>query len=89
MFTEERNSDIVKKVRLKGNETSFYLISLIEHKSRVDYNVIMQILRYIVYIWEDYEREQEKKDELSIVIMISKLQKEADFAEFSRDINTE
>ena len=28
MFTEERNSDVVKKVRLKGNETSFYLISL-------------------------------------------------------------
>ena len=47
MFTEERNSDVVKKVRLKGNETSFYLISLIEHKSRVDYNVIIQILRYI------------------------------------------
>ena len=45
MFTEERNSDVVKKVRLKGNETSFYLISLIEHKSRVDYNVIIQILR--------------------------------------------
>ena len=158
MFTEERNSDVAKKVRLKGNETSFYLISLIEHKSRVDYNVIIQILRYIVYIWEDYEREQErkhkgisktkdfkyppvlpivyydgvadwnggikledriylsdvfeeyipnfkcilvqlkdysneeimeKKDELSIVMMISKLQKEADFAEFSRDINTE
>ena len=57
MFTEERNSDVVKKVRLKEDETSFYLISFIEHKSRVDYNVIMQILRYIVYIWEDYERE--------------------------------
>ncbi len=61
MFTEERNSDVVKKVRLKGNETPFYLISLIEHKSQVDYNVIMQILRYMVYIWEDYEKEQEKK----------------------------
>lgn len=53
---EERNSDVVKKVRLKGNETPFYLISLIEHKSQVDYNVIMQVLRYMVYIWEDYEK---------------------------------
>lgn len=61
MFTEERNSDVIKKVRLRENETPFYLISLIEHKSKVDYNVIMQILRYMVYIWEDYEREQEKK----------------------------
>ena len=43
LFTEERNSDIVKKVNLKDN--SFYLISLIEHKSDVDYNVIMQVFR--------------------------------------------
>lgn len=61
MFTEERNSDVVKKVWLKGNETPFYLISLIEHKSQMDYNVIMQILRYMVYIWEDYEKEQERE----------------------------
>lgn len=58
LFTEERNSDIVKKVNLKDN--SFYLISLIEHKSDVDYNVIMQVFRYIAFIWEDYEKEQEK-----------------------------
>lgn len=158
MFTEERNSDVVKKVRLKGNETPFYLISLIEHKSQVDYNVIMQILRYMVYIWEDYEKEQEKKhkgasrtkdfkyppvlpivyydgsadwsegielgsriflsdtfesyipnfkcilvqlknysnaeimekkDELSIIMMISKLQKEADFASVSKEISAD
>lgn len=155
---EERNSDVVKKVRLKGNETPFYLISLIEHKSQVDYNVIMQVLRYMVYIWEDYEKEQEKehagisktkdfkyppvlpivyydgitdwekgielgnrvflsdifesyipnfkcilvqlknysnaeimekKDELSIVMMISKLQKAADFAVISREVSAE
>ena len=56
MFTEERNSDIVKKVRTKINDESFFLISLIEHKSVVDYNVVMQILRYMVFIWEDYEK---------------------------------
>lgn len=158
MFTEERNSDVVKKVRLKGNETPFYLISLIEHKSQIDYNVIMQILRYMVYIWENYEKEQEKKhkgisktkgfkyppvlpiiyydgtadwnedielekriflsdifenyipnftcilvqlknysnaeimekkDELSIIMMISKLQKESDFAMVSQEISSD
>lgn len=34
----------------KGNiseEAPLYLISLVEHKSQVDYNVSMQILRYI------------------------------------------
>ena len=39
MFTEERNSDVIKRVHLKGLKEPFYLISLIEHKSKVDYNV--------------------------------------------------
>lgn len=60
MFVEERNSDVVKKVHRKGEDTSFYLISLIEHKSDVDYNVVMQVFRYMVFIWEDYEKEMEK-----------------------------
>lgn len=60
MFTEERNSDVIKRVHLKGQKNPFYLISLIEHKSKVDYNVVMQILRYMVFIWEDYEKEQER-----------------------------
>lgn len=61
MFTEERNSDVVKKVHIGTEGTPFYLISLIEHKSDVDYNVIMQVFRYMVFIWEAYEKEMEKK----------------------------
>lgn len=60
MFTEERESDVVKRVRLSDNE-EFFLITLIEHKSSVDYNVVMQLLRYMVYIWEDYEHQAESK----------------------------
>lgn len=60
MFTEERNSDTVKRVKLSHEDTLFF-ISLIEHKTKVDYNVSMQLLRYMVYIWEDYEREMEQK----------------------------
>lgn len=63
MFTEERDSDIVKKIRMKNGEESFYLVSLIEHKSNVDYNVVMQVLRYMVFIWEDYEREMNREHE--------------------------
>lgn len=67
MFAEERNSDVVKKIRIKEEkgkeELPFYIISLIEHKSNVDYNVVMQMLRYMVFIWEDYEREMERKHE--------------------------
>ena len=60
MFTEERNSDTVKRIKIGGNNTLFF-VSLIEHKTKVDYNVSMQMLRYMVYIWEDYEKEMERK----------------------------
>ena len=61
LFAEERNSDRVKKVHIK-NGTPFFLVSLIEHKTKVEYNVSMQIFRYMVYIWESYEREEEKRE---------------------------
>ena len=60
MFTEERNSDVVKRVNIKTDGTPFFLISLIEHKAKVDYNVVMQVFRYMAFIWEDYEKEQER-----------------------------
>lgn len=60
MFTEERNSDTVKRVKISEKDTLFF-ISLIEHKTKVDYNVSMQLLRYMVYIWEDYEKEMERQ----------------------------
>ena len=60
MFTEERDADVVKKIRLADGEEMF-VISLIDHKSSVDYNVIMQLMRYMVFIWEDYEKQMEKE----------------------------
>lgn len=56
MFTEQRDADVVKKVHLSTDDI---FITLIEHKSGVDYNVVMQVLRYMVYIWEDYENQME------------------------------
>lgn len=35
-------------------------MALFEHKSEPDYNVAMQILRYMVLIWEEYAKQQEK-----------------------------
>ncbi len=57
---EERTSDTVKRIKISGKDT-FYFIFLIEHKTKVDYNVSMQLLRYMVYIWEDYEKEMERQ----------------------------
>ncbi|MCH5344341.1 MAG: Rpn family recombination-promoting nuclease/putative transposase, partial [Acetatifactor sp.] len=46
------------RVNIK-NDVPFFLVSLIEHKTKVEYNVVMQIFRYMIYIWEAYEKEAE------------------------------
>ncbi len=59
----EFEPDTVKKIHLQGlNENiPLYMVSLIEHKSDVDYNVSMQLLRYMVCIWDDYAKTMEKE----------------------------
>ena len=61
LFSNEREADRIKEIKIRGenNITSFFLISLIEHKSSVEYNIHMQIFRYMVYIWERYERQMD------------------------------
>lgn len=59
LFENERNADSVKKINIRDGEP-FYLLSIIEHKTQVDYNVSMQIFRYMIYIWNRYEKEMEE-----------------------------
>lgn len=67
----EFNSDSVKRIRIldiekgkkDGRAEPPFLVSLIEHKSLVDYDVSMQLLRYMVCIWTEYRREMEKQRE--------------------------
>lgn len=55
-------TDTVTKVKIRGQEegTPLFLISLVEHKSWVDYNVTMQMLRYMVCIWTEYAKEMQR-----------------------------
>ena len=41
LFSNEREADRIKEIKIRGenNITSFFLISLIEHKSNVEYNI--------------------------------------------------
>ena len=68
-FGVEYESDVIKRIRVrventeKDNKTSFkeqkfefYVVSLIEHKSKVDYNVVVQLLKYMTCIWAEYEK---------------------------------
>lgn len=71
LYSTERDSDTVKRVNIakyipckedeKTIELPLFIVSLVEHKTKVEYNVAMQILRYMVHIWEDYEKEISKK----------------------------
>lgn len=58
MWQEERDSDSVKKIRVK--DTSLYVIAIVEHQSKVHYDMSFRMLRYIVMVLTDYEAEQER-----------------------------
>lgn len=66
MWQEGRDSDSVKKIHLKhplenlSEEQSLFLITIIEHQSKVYYDMSFKILRYVVMVLTEYENEQEK-----------------------------
>ena len=63
LWQENRDSDSVKRIRLHqvpGTDT-LYLIAMIEHQSKVDYDMSFCVLRYMVLILTDYAAEQEKQ----------------------------
>ena len=53
------DTDTVKRIHIRdiadGSDMPMYIVSLVEHKSDVDYNVVMQLLQYMTCIWHDYE----------------------------------
>ena len=63
----EFEADTIKKVyirRADGTiEREVYVLSLIEHKSVIDYDVAMQLLRYMCVIWQEYKATQNKIQE--------------------------
>ena len=61
MWQEERDSDSVKKIHLK--DTSLFVIAIVEHQSKVHYDMSFRMLRYIVMVLTDYEAEQERLQE--------------------------
>ena len=63
----EFEADTIKKVyirRMDGTiEREAYVLSLIEHKSDINYDVAMQLLRYMCVIWQEYKATQNKIQE--------------------------
>lgn len=80
MWQEERNSDSVKLIHLK--ELPLFLITIIEHQSKIYYDMSFKILRYIVMVLTDYETEQEKLHPgitKTKIMLVNKLRSSADF----------
>lgn len=58
LWQEGRDSDSVKKISING--MSLFLITIIEHQSKVCYDMAFRMLRYIVMVLTDYAEEQER-----------------------------
>lgn len=65
LWQENRESDSVKKIHLRDCEgmDTLFLITVIEHQSKVDYDMSFRLLRYIVQILTDYAKEAEGERE--------------------------
>jgi hypothetical protein len=55
---ENKDGDTVKRIKLKEHEPLF-VVGLTEHQQKVSYRMSFRFLQYCVYIWNDYEKEQE------------------------------
>ena len=62
LFSEQRDSDTVKRINLKGDsDNPLFVITIVEHESKVNFRAPFKILLYITYILEAYEKEVNKK----------------------------
>ena len=62
LFEDHRDSDIVKRVNLKGT-TPLYVIAIVEHESQVNYRTCFKMLQYIALVLNEYEKEADKEAE--------------------------
>ena len=59
LFNEQKDSDVIKRIKLKGDKP-FYIISVVEHESKVNFRASYKMLQYIALILNDYEKEINK-----------------------------
>jgi predicted transposase/invertase (TIGR01784 family) len=62
LFQEAKDSDTVKRIRLKG-DASVFVIAILEHQSGVDYKTSFRMLQYVTLVLTEYEREAERARE--------------------------
>jgi hypothetical protein len=61
LFQENRDSDIIKQVNLKGKHFPLFVIVVLEHESKVNFRAAFKMLLYITLVLEHYEKEADRK----------------------------
>jgi len=52
LFTDNKDSDTVKRIKLGGED--LFVVSILEHESEVNYKSSFKMLVYIAYVLDDY-----------------------------------
>jgi hypothetical protein len=61
LFQESRESDTVKRIRLK-NQSPLFVIAIVEHESGVNFRSSFKMLQYITLVLDVYEKEVNQAD---------------------------
>ncbi|MCL2093968.1 MAG: Rpn family recombination-promoting nuclease/putative transposase [Treponema sp.] len=61
LFQEQRDADTVKRINLK-TETPLFVITILEHESKVNYRASFKMLQYISLVLDNWEKEAERED---------------------------
>lgn len=59
---EERDADTVKRIRIPKDGKEMYVISIVEHESRVNYRMPFKLLQYMTFVWAEYEKERQRQN---------------------------
>ena len=59
LFQENKDSDTVKRINLKG-DAPLFVIAIVEHESKVNFRSGFKMLQYITLVLDDYEKEANK-----------------------------
>jgi hypothetical protein len=56
LFEENKDSDTVKRINLKGG-VPLFVIAIVEHESKVNFRASFKMLQYIMLVLDNYEKE--------------------------------
>jgi hypothetical protein len=61
LFQENRDSDTIKQINLRGRRFPLFVIVVLEHESKVNFRAPFKMLLYITLVLEHYEKQAEKE----------------------------